>query len=266
MEFLDLFLDELSSTLVIAPEEAEAPLQEELDDSESEAESEDILDALTEDDRAAAFELIEETLSLLSDGSADLKPVHIKTLNVLAAARLAECDRSVGRLFELIAEDVKAGQVLFLLTADRGLALGESELTKRLETQHLAGPLQEESMHVPLLLMHGKLELGRRIGSLTTHADLPATILDWLGIDHEFPSGKSLLPLVMGEAAEIQEQLICTAGDWRAIREREWLLVRHPTEGVEKLYIKPEDRWQVLDVLSQYVDEADRLLELLASG
>lgn len=266
MEFLDLFLDELSSTLVVSPEEAEEFLEEEFDDSESEAENEDTLDSLTEDDRAAAYELIDETLLLLADGSADLKPAHIKTLNVLAAARLAECDRCIGRLFELIAEDVRKGQAFFLLTADRGLALGEAELTKRLETEHLAGPLQEESMHVPLLLMHGKRELGRRIGSLTTHADLPATILDWLGIEHEFPGGRSLRPLMSGEGVDIHPRLICSAGDWRAIREREWLLVSHPTEGIEKLYIKPEDRWQVLDVLSQYIDEADRLLELLEAG
>jgi arylsulfatase A-like enzyme len=111
--------------------------------------------------------------------------------------------------------------------------------------------------------MNGPRDLGRRIGALTTHADLPATLLDWSGIEYEFPSGRSLLPLATGKAGKTHEQLICTAGDWQAIREREWLLVRNRSEGVEKLYIKPEDRWQVLDVLSQYIDEADRLLDLL---
>lgn len=268
MEFLDLFLDELSSTLVIAAEEVEDFPEEELDDEDSDSEEslEDALDSLTEDDRAAAFELIEETLSMLQDGSAELEAAHIKTLNVLAAARLAECDHCIGRLFELIAEEVYSGRSLFLLTADRGLALGESTLTKRLEAKHLPGPLQEETMHVPLLLIHGKRELGRRIGGLTNHADLPATILDWLGIEHEFPSGRSLLPLMTGDVSELHEQLVCTAGDWRAIRERDWLLIRNRTEGVERLYIKPEDRWQVLDVLSQYIDEADRLMEMLDVG
>jgi arylsulfatase A-like enzyme len=118
-------------------------------------------------------------------------------------------------------------------------------------------------MHVPLLLMDGPRALGRRLGTLTTHADLPATALDWFGVECEFPTGRSLLPLAAGEASEIHQQLICTAGDWEAIRERDWLLIRNRSEGLEKLYIKPEDRWQVLDVLPQYVDEADRLLALL---
>jgi hypothetical protein len=265
MEFLELFLDELPRTIQKADEteEPERRPAEESEESGGDSEEEGTIDVLSEDDRAAAFELIEETLSLLSGDSTQLEPAHIKTWNVLAAARLAECDRGIGRFYELIEPQVLSGEGLFLLTADRGMALGEAALTKRLEATHLQGPLQEETMHVPLLLMNGPRDLGRRIGALTTHADLPATLLDWSGIEYEFPSGRSLLPLATGKAGKTHEQLICTAGDWQAIREREWLLVRNRSEGVEKLYIKPEDRWQVLDVLSQYIDEADRLLDLL---
>jgi len=266
MEFLELYLDELPRRVAQDSGEADEPAavpEAESDDSSEDSDVDETIGLVSEDDRTAAFELIEQTLSLLADDSAQLEPAHIKTLNVLAAARLAECDRSIGRFYELIHPQVVSQEGMFLLTTDRGLALGEAALTKRLEATHLQGPLQEEAMHVPLLLMQGGRQLGRRIGTLTTHADVPATLLDWFGIAYRFPGGRSLLPLATGETSEIHAQLICTAGEWQAIRERDWLLVRNRNEGVEKLYIKPEDRWQVLDVLPQYIDEADRLLKML---
>ncbi|MBD3673779.1 MAG: hypothetical protein HUJ26_09675 [Planctomycetaceae bacterium] len=256
MTFLELYLNELPQ--LSEPETEPSPT------AEDEEETEDVEEnAISEDERTAAFELIEETLSLISTENAEPESLHIKTLNVLAAARLSEWDHELGKFFDRLEPEIDAGRSVFFLTSDRGLPLWESAVTQQLDRHQHSGPIQEETAHLPLLLVHGNQDLGERHGALTSPADLPASLLDWFGMSSDFPDGRSLWSLVRGDVEELHTHLTCRAGDWESLREPEWLLIRNRRKGIEKLYIKPEDRWQVLDVLSQYIDEADRLISLL---
>jgi|GEM_PF-1571705 len=259
MEFLELYLNELPQ-LAEVEEEMEVMPSEEGEDGDLDGEDEE----LGADESALAFGLIEETLSILSEEEGELDAIHIKTLNVLAAARLSEWDHALGQFCDRLSDDLESGNTIFLLTSDKGLPLWESHVTQQLERDQLLGPLQEETMHLPLLLLRERQPLGERVGAFTQPADLPATILDWLQVEYEFPDGRSLLSLVNGSEQELHQVLVCRAGDWESVRERKWLLIRNRHEGIEKLYIKPEDRWQVLDVSSQYIDEVDRLLALFS--
>lgn len=252
MTFLNLYLNELPQLALL-----------ETDSTSSEDNEDEAATDISEDERTAAFELIEETLSVLTDEETEPKAAHIKTLNVLAAARLSEWDHELGKFFDQIEPDLNAERSLLLVTSDRGLPLLESSITKQLERNQIPGPLQEETTHLPLLLVRGEQKLGERIGALTSPADIPATLLDWFGIVSEEIEGRSLWLLLEGETEILHPYLTCRAGEWESLREPEWLLIRNRREGVEKLYIEPEDRWQVLDVLSQYIDEADRLIAIL---
>lgn len=261
MEFLELYLNELPQLAEVEEEFAETNAEEQ-NARDDEGDQADLL----AEQITLAFGLIEETLSLLSEGVAELEAIHFKTINVLAAARLSEWDHALGQFYEQLTDDLDAGRMMFLLTSDGGLSLFESQVTQQLERQHQVGPLQEESVHLPLLMIQKRLTLGERVRALTHPADLPATVLDWLQVDHEFPDGRSLLSLVKGDAAELHKFLVCRAGEWESIREQKWLLIRNRALGLEKLYFKPEDRWQVLDVCSQHIDETDRLLALFSQS
>jgi arylsulfatase A-like enzyme len=101
--------------------------------------------------------------------------------------------------------------------------------------------------------------------------DLAPTLLEWFGISPDrFPThGHSLLPLARGEPAATREFIGLGDGPRQAIRTADFLLVGAPDGGPphpgtatpqpSRLYVMPEDRWQVNDVAAQFPDEVDRL-------
>lgn len=247
LEFLELYLDEL-----VAPEEMDEP------DGTTPAD-------LDEVQREEALERIEATLAVLSDEEAELGLEELQVLSVLAAASLSAIDRELGLFFDRIRSVVPEADLLVMLSAARGLGLGEEVVTKRLQNAAAAGPLQEEIVHVPLVVKPGCVAAPRHLTALTQPADLPATIADWLGCSTDAATGRSLLPLTSGEAEGVRQFAVSRAGEWRAIRDAEWLLVCQRELGIERLYTRPDDRWQVLDLAAHNLDEVDRLLAELAT-
>lgn len=159
MEFLELYLNELPQLAEVEEEFAETS-GEEQNDRDDESDQAD----LHSEQSTLAFGLIEETLSLLSEGATELETIHLKTINVLAAARLSEWDHALGQFYEQLTDDLDAGRMMLLLTSDGGLPLFESQVSQQLERQQQAGPLQEESVHLPLLMIQKRLTLGERVG------------------------------------------------------------------------------------------------------
>jgi len=88
-----------------------------------------------------------------------------------------------GRLNELLAELERGGRLgntIVIIVGDHGEQFGEHGLV-----QH-ADSLYRPALHVPLLILHPKnAGAGKRVRELVTLRDLPATILDLLGV----PSG-----------------------------------------------------------------------------
>lgn len=243
LEFLDLYLDELTQ---LPPETDEDDPQDR---------------PLPAELRAEALEFISQTLELLEREEAELELRHLKVLNVLGSARMSELDHDLGGFFERIESLSHARPGLLMLSSDVGLSLGEAALTRQLEPSMTNCPLSEERIHVPLIVKTDELPFLQRCSALTQHSDLPATLCDWFGLDaqHESNAGLSLLPMIRGVQESIRTQGVSVAGDWRAIRDSNWLLIENRDEGIERLYRQPEDRHQILDVLPHYVEVADRL-------
>jgi hypothetical protein len=96
--------------------------------------------------------------------------------------------------------------------------------------------------------------LGRlgRSQALVMPADLPGTLVDWLGFDRRLlgsPAITSLVPTVRGDGESIRDWIGMRSLDDRAIRTPAWLL-RQPKTGPVELYAKPGDRWEVNEVAS----------------
>lgn len=247
LEFLELYLDELTQ---LPPETDEDDPQDR---------------PLPAELRAEALEFISQTLELLEREEAELELRHLKVLNVLGSARMSELDYYLGKFFEKLETSSRGRQTLLMVSSDLGLALGETILTRRLDSKMTNCPLAEERIHVPLIVKTGELPFLQRCSALTQHSDLRATLCDWFGLDAAgaSKSGASLLPLTQGEQEAIREFSVSIADDWRAIRNSHWLLIDHRNEGIERLYHQPEDRRQILDVLPQYIEVADRLGQVL---
>jgi arylsulfatase A-like enzyme len=168
-------------------------------------------------------------------------------------------DQWLGQLIEFLQGTGLYEDMLLAVTGDVGLALGDHG--------HLGDEpawLHEERVHLPLILrLPGGAGKGRRVQQFTQPVDLLPTLLEAFGQPiPEGLHGGSLLPVAHGEAAKPREYVCAwTPAEW-SIRTHQWHLLV-PALGVAgrtpQLFLKPEDRWEVNDVLSQHPDAAEHL-------
>jgi hypothetical protein len=181
------------------------------------------------------------------------------------AAAVSYLDAGVGELLSALEEVDGGGEVAVLVTADRGLALGE---------HGVVGPvrawLHDEVVHLPLLLrLPGGAELGLRVPALTQAVDLAPTLAELFALPFEGAHGTSLLALARGGGEAIRPYAcaglqVGAAIEW-ALRSPEWALLvtaqgppDEPPRG-PRLYVKPDDRWEVNDVAQHHLELVERL-------
>ena len=185
------------------------------------------------------------------------------------AGAVTALDAELGRLFEGLRERDLLDDLLVVLTTDHGLPLGE---------HGVVGPcrpwLHDELIHLPLLVrLPGGAEAGRRVPALTQSVDLLPTLLDALGLPPAPAHGHSLLPLVRGEREQVRPYAcaglrVGDAVEW-ALRSPDWsflLPVSPAPDGpprLPRLYVKPDDRWEVNNVLQHHLELAEHLEQTL---
>ena len=132
--------------------------------------------------------------------------------------------------------------------------------------------LHDELIHLPLLLrLPGRG--GRPAGAssaLTQAVDLAPTLADWFQAPLPDVHGRSLLPLARGEVESIRPYACAGLQVGEAIE----YALRHAGMGVSvagtnpartrkrrasQLYVKPDDRWEVNNVLQHHLELAEQL-------
>jgi arylsulfatase A-like enzyme len=209
----------------------------------------------------------EELTSLLAP-PVDVDPADGQTLErvqLTYAAVIASVDHYLGRLFDQLRQRQLFADVVLVVTADRGLSLGEHGLVgdNRLS-------LHEEMIHLPLLIRFPDAAFAcKRISGLTQPVDLFATVLDLLNLPIPSCHSRSLLPLIRGESH--QHRAYFCAG--RSVGESEtwalgtaaWRLLvpNSDSDGTAarepQLYVKPDDRWEVNNLRAQHLELAEQL-------
>ena len=130
--------------------------------------------------------------------------------------------------------------------------------------------LHDEIVHLPLLVRLPAARSPAGMSSALTQAvDLAATLADWFRAPLAGTHGRSVLPLVRGESEAIRPYACAGLQVGEAIeyalRTLEWaflLPVRTSAEDAARtarLYVKPDDRWEVNNVLQHHPELADRL-------
>ncbi len=162
------------------------------------------------------------------------------------AGQVSALDACLGALLDQIDDSGLADTTQFTLLSARGLPLGEHRRIGRCDA-----PLYNELTQLAWLMRFpdgtGKLT---RNQSLVVPSDLPATLLDWLGLDSSSlpdAAGTTLLPTIGGRQEPIRDRIVMQSEHDRAIRTRAWLL-RIGREEVAELYAKPSDRWEKNEV------------------
>jgi arylsulfatase A-like enzyme len=185
------------------------------------------------------------------------------------AAAVTGFDRALGEVVAALEGRGVLDDTLLVVTAERGLALGE---------HGAVGPwrpwLHEELVHLPLLMhLPGGERGGGRVAALTQPADLFPTLAESLGVPCPPAHGYSLWPLLRGEAEQVRAYA-CSGlrqggAAEAALRSTAWafLLPLAAPEGdpprAPRLYVKPDDRWEVNDVRQHHLELADHMEAVL---
>ena len=157
------------------------------------------------------------------------------------AAAVSAFDGDLGRLIDLFRQ-TGLDSAAWVITSSFGFPLGE---------HGIVGPAGSR-MHVELaqlpLIIRVPGARPRRIASFTQPADVATFLSDPVGAIEKVSSGR--------------ESVISKLGAEVAIRTAEWTFL--PASGEPaRLYVRPDDLWEVNDVAARYPDECDRLAALI---
>ncbi len=188
-------------------------------------------------------------------------PDELLSYQVGYAAQVELLDSCIAGFIDSFEALKPAALRITMLTGSRGFALGEHGFIG-----HCVAELYSEQLHLPWLLLVGGNEIPLpRVGGFAHPADLRATLLDWFGSENRASfSAESLLQFLSGEAGELRQLALArnSAGQ-RMIRTPAWMLQASLGEGAEKLFVKPDDRWEVNDVASRCTEIVEQLRQLL---
>jgi hypothetical protein len=148
-----------------------------------------------------------------------------------------------------------AKETLLALVSARGFPLGEHGRVGPCDAA-----LFGELVQVPWMMRFPDAAgAAARSQALTEPSDLWATLLDWWGLGgaDASPTAESLLPLVR-QGIPLERDRLCIVGHGaqRAIRTPAWYL---RAGGQPQLFAKPDDRWEINDVVSRCPDIVEQL-------
>lgn len=181
------------------------------------------------------------------------------------AAVISHLDRQIGMLLDGLRQCFPAGDVLICFMAESGLPLGEHGFIGASRPW-----LHEELVHLPMLIrLPGEAEAGRRVAALTQPVDLLPTLLDAFHLPLPAIHGRSLLSLIHGETDEVHPYAcsahqVADALEW-GLHTPEWTLLLPVRNAIgdesraAQLYVKPDDRCEVNNVIQHHPDLVEQL-------
>lgn len=178
----------------------------------------------------------------------------------LYSGQVTQWDAWIGRLLSAAKPGCDQTPTMIVFTAAAGQHLGEHPALG--EEQGLF----HEVIQVPLMVQIPLAERSSGRRHLLSHApDLPATILDWLGVPPgESPAidGISLLPAIREDATTPRDTIyVGSVTDWgvRTAEHYYHYSAKDEIQGpVESLFKKPGDRWDANNISRQYLDDLER--------
>jgi arylsulfatase A-like enzyme len=183
----------------------------------------------------------------------------------VAAAQVAVVDQAIDILVSTIESREDADQWVWMLASPGGVPLGEHGRVGWGMPQ-LHG---EELSCLAIVRPSGAQPLGSRRAELCQLPDLLVTLMDAMGINVPATAalwGKSMLRLGTFSApqhwpAYFQSACVFESADDQWIRTPAWSVTSHSGRP-PKLFVKPDDRWEVSDVSSRRSDIVERLQEI----
>ncbi len=199
-----------------------------------------------------------------------LTEAELRHVRALYAGTITMMDKWVGWLFEKLCDLGLWEETAIIFTSDHGWLHGEHGLIGKhtvLEPKR-GWPLYEEIAHIPLLIKLPGIEGGRRCDALVQLVDLMPTLAE-LGGAEAPPDihGRSLLPLLRGEADKVRDLAVCSPPlprdpdtlVWCTVTDGEWCLLDPGSLDKPQLFHLPSDPHQERDLFEEKREVAEDL-------
>lgn len=157
-------------------------------------------------------------------------------------------DAEVGRVYDALRHSRHAENTLFVFTSDHGEMGGHHGLFKKSQ-------FYDAALRVPLVCVFGgRVKAGKRDSErLVTGIDIPATILDYAGLESmpDMTVAKSLRPLLEGKSAKWRDYVVAESnsggGPRRAVCMQDFKAVLN-RDGSASLYSAKDDPLEMRDL------------------
>lgn len=177
-------------------------------------------------------------------------------------AEVAYLDFEIGQVFHHLEEEGLLDDTMVVLFGDHG-----ENMTEHDSWFDHAG-LYDSVVHVPLILWAPGRIPHAEVSSMATLVDVLPTVLEVLGLPPaEGIDGRSLMPVIRGEATSHREVVMLSEATWnaaRGIRTDEWKLVQYlqctiyGRDGVE-LYHLADDPDEQVNVADQHPEVVETM-------
>lgn len=134
----------------------------------------------------------------------DVSEEDLVSLQKEYAALISMCDHHLGKVLDFIECNDMWKDTLIIVNTDHGFLLGEHDwLGKNV------APMYEEIIHIPFFINYPEVSSGTNCTVLSQTIDIPATLLDFFGIENDLDmDGKSLLPILKNNNHELHDSII----------------------------------------------------------
>ncbi len=158
-------------------------------------------------------------------------------------AIIAHMDAQIGRVLAALEKSGQAKNTIIIFAADNGLAMGSHGLMGKQN-------VYEHSVQVPLIIGGAGLPTGKKSDAMCYILDLCPTICEMAGAKVPVDiAGKSLVPIVRGEATEHRPVLLFAYRHlMRGVRDERFKAIWYP----------PSNRWQLFDLQNDPDELKDR--------
>lgn len=134
----------------------------------------------------------------------DVPEDAMKHIRKRYAATLTMMDKWLGKILDTLDKYKMWDDTMVIFTTDHGFMLGEHGYMGK---NYM--PAYNEIFHIPFMIHYPGVAQNTRVDALTQNIDIFPTVLEYFGIDLSACKnkihGKSLLPLMKGEAEQVRE-------------------------------------------------------------
>lgn len=201
------------------------------------------------------------------------KKLKIPGSSSILRDRYDELIKYADKKFEEFIKELEAigllENTIIIVSADHGESFERGEVT------HGSWRLNEESVHIPLIIKGPAQEKGKVVHDLVEQIDIPATILGLSDISvPEWMEGRSLVPLIRGETLPPKPLFSMTlqtnpargqplTKGSVAVWEGDYKLVHHLDDGESILYNLKNDPDELNNLFKKKPEAGQRLLTIL---